>query len=317
MPAPAALPAPAFPPLVLLVGPTAVGKTAAAVAICRALGAEVVNADSVQVYRGLDLGSAKPTPAERAQAPHHLVDVAEPDEHMSAARWADLAQAAIAEIDARGARALVAGGTGLYLKALVFGLAPAPPVDQALRAQLAADWQAQGGPALHARLAGLDPMSAARLHPADRQRVLRALEFALQTGEPISRRQAGHGFSAPRYACLPLGLERPRPELNQRIEARCRAMWRDGLLDEVRGLIAAGVPPQAHSLASLGYRQAVAALTGRQTEEAALADMIRLTKAYAKRQLTWFRGLMGIDWYHPDDLPGLVGRAREFWNLEA
>ncbi|MFZ5587430.1 MAG: tRNA (adenosine(37)-N6)-dimethylallyltransferase MiaA [Thermodesulfobacteriota bacterium] len=317
MPAPGAMPASAAPPLVLLVGPTAVGKTAAAVAICRALGAEVVNADSVQVYRGLDLGSAKPTAAERAQAPHHLVDVADPDEEMSAARWAGLAEDAIADIARRGRRALVAGGTGLYVKALVYGLAPAPPVDAALRARLRAEWDAQGGPALHARLAGLDPQSAARLHPADRQRVLRALEFALQTGEPISRRQAGHGFSAPRHPHLALGLDRPRPELNQRIETRCRAMWAGGLLDETRGLLAAGLAPSAHSLNSLGYRQAVAVLMGRQDEADALAEMIRLTKAYAKRQLTWFRGLEGIKWHHPDDLPGLMGRAREFWNLEA
>lgn len=307
----------AAPPLVLLVGPTAVGKTAAAVAICRALRAEVVNADSVQVYRGLDLGSAKPTPAERAQAPHHLVDVAEPGEEMSAARWAELADRAIADIARRGRRALVAGGTGLYVKALVFGLAPAPPVDAALRARLRAEWEALGGPALHARLAGLDPTSAERLHPADRQRVLRALEFALQTGEPISRRQAGHGFVAPRHAHLALGLARPRPELNQRIEARCRAMWEGGLLDEVRGLLEAGLKPTTHSLASLGYRQAVAVLMGRQDEAGALEEMIRLTRAYAKRQITWFRGLQGINWHHPDDLPGLVGRAREFWNLEA
>ena len=305
------------PPLVLLAGPTAVGKTAAAVAICRAMGAEVVNADSVQVYRGLDIGSAKPTAAERAAAPHHLVDVAEPDEEMSAARWAGLADAAIADIAARGRRALVAGGTGFYIKALLHGLAPAPPVDPALRRRLREEWEAMGGPVLHARLAVLDPAGATRLHPADRQRVLRALEVVIATGQPLSARQAAHRFAAVRYPHLALGLDRPREELNRRIAERCRRMWSGGLLAEVAALLAGGLAPDVHGLRSLGYRQAVAVLTRGRDPEEALAEMIRQTRAYAKRQLTWFRGLAGINWHHPDDLPGLVARARAFWNPEA
>lgn len=304
------------PPLVLLVGPTAVGKTAAAVAICRELGAEVVNADSVQVYRGLDIGSAKPTAAELAVAPHHLVDVADPAQEMSAARWAELADAAIADIAARGRRALVSGGTGLYVKALLHGLVPAPPVDPELRQRLRAEWEARGAAAMHARLAGLDPASATRLHPADRQRVLRALEVVLQTGQPLSARQAAHGFATSRYPFLALGLDRPREELYRRIEARCRQMWRGGLLEEVAALLAAGLAPQAHGLDSLGYRQAVAVLTQGRDPGEALEEMIRQTRAYAKRQLTWFRALQGINWHHPDDLPGLMARARAFWNAE-
>lgn len=306
----------AAPPLVLLVGPTAVGKTAAAVAICQELDAEVVNADSVQVYRGLDIGSAKPTPDELAAAPHHLVDVADPDQEMSAARWAGLAEAAIAGIAARGKRALVSGGTGLYVKALLHGLAPAPPVDPELRRRLRDEWEALGQAAMHARLAGLDPASAARLHPADRQRVLRALEVAVQTGQPLSARQAAHGFAPARYPYLALGLDRPREELFQRIEARCRQMWQGGLLEEVAGLLAAGLPPTAHGLNSLGYRQAVAVLTQGRDPGEALEEMIRQTRAYAKRQLTWFRALKGIHWHHPDDLPGLMARARAFWKPE-
>ncbi len=311
------MPAPApSPPLVLLVGPTAVGKTAAAVALCRELGAEVVNADSVQVYRGLDIGSAKPTPHELAAAPHHLVDVADPAQEMSAARWTDLADAAIAKIAARQKRVLVSGGTGLYVKALLHGLAPAPPVDPDLRQRLRDAWEAEGAAALHARLAVLDPASARRLHPADRQRVLRALEVVLQTGQPLSARQNAHGFSSSRYPHLALGLDRPREELYQRIEARCRQMWQGGLLTEVAGLLAAGLPPTAHGLNSLGYRQALAVLTQGREPGAALEEMIRQTRAYAKRQLTWFRALQGINWHHPDDLPGLIGRARAFWNPE-
>lgn len=302
------------PRLLVLVGATAVGKTAAAIALGREFNAEVVNADSVQVYRGLDIGSAKPTLAERALVPHHLVDVAGPSEQMSAARFAELAEAAIAGIHQRGRRVLVAGGTGLYIKALLWGLAPAPPVDPDLRQRLREDWDRQGPAALHARLAGLDPVSARRLPPTDRQRVLRALEVTLQTGQPFSHRLAEHGFKEPRYAHGLLGLERPRAELNQRIEKRCRQMWQGGgLLEEVRALLAAGVSPQATGLQSLGYCQALGViLRGRDPDEA-LAEMIAKTRAYAKRQITWFRGLKGINWCPADDLTGLADQARSFW----
>jgi tRNA dimethylallyltransferase len=297
----------------VLVGATACGKTTAALALARQFNAEVVNADSVQVYRGLDIGSAKPTPAERAQVPHHLVDVADPEQEMSAARFADLADQAIADTARRGRRALVAGGTGLYIKALLWGLAPAPPVDAALRLSLRQQWDAQGAQALHARLTVLDPVSAQRLPANDRQRVLRALEVCLQTGQPFSSRLAGHGFQNPRYPHLVLGLERPRAELNQRIEDRCRQMWQEGLLDEVRGLLAAGVSPQARSLQSLGYCQALRVIQGQQAPEAALLEMMQKTRAYAKRQLTWFRGLEGIKWCPADDLAACAALARPFW----
>ncbi|MBI4799055.1 MAG: tRNA (adenosine(37)-N6)-dimethylallyltransferase MiaA [Desulfarculus sp.] len=305
------------PRLLVLVGATAAGKTAAAIALGREFNAEVVNADSVQVYRGLDIGSAKPTPAERASLPHHLVDVAGPAEQMSAARFAEMAGAAIAGIHQRGRRVLVAGGTGLYIKALLWGLAPAPPVDPDLRLRLREDWDQQGPAALHARLGHLDPLSAQRLPPGDRQRVLRALEVTLQTGQPFSRRLAEHGFKQPRYAHALLGLERPRAELNQRIEARCRQMWQGGLLEETRALLAAGVPPQAMSLQSLGYRQALGVILAGQDPEEALGEMIQKTRAYAKRQLTWFRGLQGIKWCPADDLTGLADQARSFWLEEA
>lgn len=304
------------PRLLVLVGATAAGKTAAAIALGREMGAEVVNADSVQVYRGLDIGSAKPTPCERALVRHHLVDVADPGQQMSAARFADLADQAIADIQRRGRRVLVAGGTGLYIKALLWGLAPAPPVDPGLRLRLHEDWDRQGPAALHARLAALDPESARRLPLNDRQRVLRALEVTLQTGQPFSRRLAEHGFKSPRYPHALLGLERPRAELNQRIETRCRQMWQGGLLEEVRGLLAAGVPPQAMSLQSLGYRQALGVILAGQDPQAALAEMIHKTRAYAKRQITWFRGLQGIKWCPADDLTGLADQARSFWLQE-
>ena len=306
--------APEAPALVVLAGPTAVGKTALSLDLARRWEAEIVGADSVQVYKGLDIGSAKPTPEERAQVPHHLLDVAEPTERFSAARYAELAQAAVADIHARGRRVLLVGGTGLYIKALLWGLAPAPPVDPALRAELAAQWEQRGPQALHARLAGHDPVAAGRLHPNDRQRVLRALEVCLQTGRPFSEQQRDHGFAQPRYAHLMVGLERPREELNQRIEARARAMWRGGLLAEVEALLAAGAPPDAPGLGSLGYRQAVAALNGSMQPQEALFDMIKATKAYAKRQFTWFRGVEGLHWHHADDHEGVGRRVAGLWS---
>ncbi|CAO0821186.1 tRNA dimethylallyltransferase [Desulfarculales bacterium] len=301
------------PPLLVLVGPTAVGKTATAIALASRFQAEVVNADSVQVYRGLDIGSVKPTLEERALAPHHLVDVTDPEQEMSAARFAQLADQAIADIQRRGRRVLVAGGTGLYIRALLFGLAPAPPVDAELRLRLNREWEEQGALALHIRLAGLDPMSARRLPANDRQRILRALEVCLQTGEPFSRRQQEHGFRQPRHAHIVLGLERPRVELNSRIEARCRQMWEGELLEEVRGLLAAGVSPQTRSLQSLGYQQALRVIQGLQAPSEALQEMIQKTRAYAKRQMTWFRGLKGIKWCPAENLAGLTALARSFW----
>jgi tRNA dimethylallyltransferase len=291
-----------------------VGKTDIAVALCQRLGAEVVNADSVQVYRGLDIGSAKPTAEECARVHHHLVDVADPGEAMSAARWAKLAETAIADIHARDKQVLVVGGTGLYIKALLHGLASTPAVDPGLRAGLQRHWETKGGAALHTRLAALDTVSAARLHPADRQRVIRTLEVCLQTGRPFSERLASHGFGQARYPHLFLGLTRPREELGARIEARCRAMWQGELLDEVAGLMASGVSPDAPALASLGYRQALAYLRGEMEAQEALAEMITRTKAYAKRQLTWFRAVPGISWYNSNDLDGLVARALSFWS---
>ena len=303
----------ASPRLVVLVGPTAVGKTAATAALCAGHGAEVISADSVQVYQGLDIGSAKPTAAELAAAPHHLLDVVAPDQPFDAAQFARLADQAMAEISARGKRVLVAGGTGLYIRALLFGLAPAPPVDPKLRAALAQEWQEKGPQALHQRLAALDPASAQRLAPRDRQRVLRALEVCLSTGQPLSARHQAHGFSQPRHEHLLLGLTRPRSELNRRIEERCRQMWAEGLLEETRDLLARGVDPAAKCMQSLGYKQAVAVLRGELDGDAALREMMARTRAYAKRQGTWFRAQPGVIWRHPDQVEELVALAGRFW----
>lgn len=304
-------------PVMVLAGPTAVGKTALAIEICQRYQAEIINADSVQIYRGLDIGSAKPTPAERAAAPHHLVDVADPVEPFDAARFADLAEQAISGIKSRKKRVLVAGGTGLYIRALLYGLAPLPPVDEKLREQLRDEWERLGPPAMHERLAELDPPSAQRLHPNDRQRVLRALEVCLQTGEPFSASQKQHGFAQPRHPHFVVGLTRPKAELNERIALRCHAMWEQGLAEEVHGLLRQGLSPQAKALGSLGYAQALRFLQGELSQEEAIADMIGRTKAYAKRQFTWFRGMEGIDWHSPQDHTAIFHLAARHWGPPA
>ncbi len=310
------MPRPAPTPLVVLVGPTAVGKTELAAGICRRFGAEVISADSVALYRDLDIGSAKPTAAERRETPHHLVDVADPNHDFSAADFVRLADQAIAEITARGKRVLVAGGTGLYVKALLHGLAPAPPVDQALRASLQRQWEDQGGEALHRRLAQMDPAAAGRIHPADRQRVIRALEVCLQTGRPFSQGQAAHGFQQVRYPHLMIGLCRERAELFERIELRCRRMFAQGLVDEVRSLLAAGVDPAAKSLGSLGYAQVVKMLAGEYDQAGALEETIKRTKAFAKRQLTWFNKVPGMNWHHPGEAEAIGARVAGWWEKE-
>ncbi len=297
----------------VMVGPTAVGKTSLAVEICQRLQAEVINADSVQIYRDLDIGSAKPTPAERAAAPHHLIDVADPNHAFDAARFTELAEQAISDIQSRGKRVLVAGGTGLYIKALLFGLVPLPAVDEELRSQLREEWQRLGPPAMHARLAELDHESAKKLHPNDRQRLLRALEICLQTGQPFSLHQKMHGFASPRYPHFVVGLVRPKPVLDARIAERCHAMWKQGLVDEVRGLLENGVSDQAKSLGSLGYAQALRYLKGELNRDEALTETITRTKAYAKRQLTWFRGMEGINWHSPQDHSAIIDLAARNW----
>jgi tRNA dimethylallyltransferase len=292
------------PDLIVIVGPTAAGKTAAALAVAAAVPAEVVSADAVQIYRGLDIGSAKPTAAERAAVPHHLVDVADPTETYSAARYVAAADDAIRAIQAAGRTPLVVGGCGLYVKALLYGLCEAPPADPGLRAALVAEEARLGPGTLHARLAGVDPPTAARLHPADQVRIVRALEVQALTGRRLSDVQASHGFSAPRYPAVVWGLDPGRDVLADRIERRVRQMMNDGFMNEVERLLASGVPDSAPGLQSPGYRELVRHLHGDLPLDEALRLTVRAHRHYARRQRTWFRKTAGLTWYaRPEDLP--------------
>ncbi len=299
------------PRVVALVGPTASGKTAVAIELARACGAEIVNADSRQVYRRLDIGSAKPTPSERAAVPHHLLDVVDPDVTFSAAEFEHLALAAISEIAARRRRVLVVGGTGLYVKALRGGLFRGPARDDAVRARLDAEEDQEPG-SLHRRLTELDPVAATRIHANDRVRLVRAHEVLLLTGRRISDLQREHAFASRRVDMCSLAIDRPRPELYARIDARCGEMLEAGLVEEVAALLAGGLDPEASSMRSPGYREIALHLRGRYDLDAALGAMQRATRQLAKRQLTWFRNDPETEWQSPD-IPALVARAEAWW----
>ena len=283
----------------MLVGPTAVGKTGVALDLASALGSEIVNADSMQVYRELDIGTAKPTLAERARVSHHLVDVADPDEPYDAARYTREGRETIALLHQRGVPPLVVGGTGLYIKALLAGLFHQEEEVREVRLRLARELADQGLPALLARLQALDPATARRLAKGDTYRIVRALEVVEATGHPLSEAHAAHGFQDRPYDTLKLGLELPREELYRRIEARVDAMVAQGWLEEVRGLLPR-YPPGIKPLQALGYRHLVAHLEGRLSLAEATEQTKKETRRYAKRQLTWFRADPEVRWFHPD-----------------
>lgn len=292
-------------PLVAIVGPTASGKSALALRLARELCGEIVSCDSLQVYRGLDVGSAKATSAERAAIPHHLLDVADPGEVFSAADYARLARAALHAVRARGRLPIVAGGTGLYLRALLVGLFEGPPRDEALRRRLEAIGDRFGDEKLHRLLGRVDPAAAGRIGPRDRVRVVRALEVYRVTGRPISEEQRRGSEPLRGYRTLVVGLDPGRAALRAAIEARTRQMLAQGLVDEVRGLLSRGTDPLARPLQAIGYRQALSVLQGEMRLEDAEGAIVSATLRFAKRQMTWFRHQEDVRWF------AHAGEARE------
>ncbi len=302
---------PREPILAFIVGPTGVGKTAVAVAAAEALDAEIVNVDSRQIYRRLDIGTAKPSRAEQRRVRHHLLDRIEPEEVCTAARFATMFREAVDDLVARGARALAVGGAGLYVDACRKGLHPLPPADPAIRLRLEDETDSLGVEAMHERLAGLDPETAARVGPRDRQRIVRALEVATITGRPMSAQLKGPAEPACDPATPLVYLARERRDLYARIEERCRAMVEAGLVEEVRLLLENGLSTRAPGLKSVGYAEWVAFHEGRIGRGEAQERFERNSRRYAKRQETWFRNR------HPDrieipiapaDEPGAIAR---------
>ena len=302
-------------PVFVVAGPTASGKTSVAIELAAELDGEVVGADSMQVYRYLDIGTDKPTADELGGVAHHMIDLVDPDEEYDAARFVDDADEAIADVQRRGRRAIVAGGTGLYLRALLHGLQGAPGPDPAVRAELSSRAEREGWPALHQELSLVDPETAERLHVNDGVRILRALEVFRQTGEPISSWQRRHRFAECRYSAMVVAIERPREQLNSRIDRRIDEMMERGFLDEVRGLLARGYGPELKPMMGLGYRRMCEHLAGELTLGEAVAKTRSDTRRLARRQRTWFRDDDEIDWVSPDR-GEVLARAGRFFEGE-
>jgi len=299
------------PRVVLITGPTASGKSALALALAEALDGEIVSADSMQVYRGLDIGTAKPTPEEQARVRHHLIDVADPDEVYSAGRFRAEADRAIRDAGGRGKAVLVCGGTALYVKALLQGLAAGPPRDAQVRGELEARWEGGERARLHAELREADPALAARLHPNDRARILRGLEVWRLSGGPLSALQAGHGFSDRPYDALRLGAECPRDELYRRIDQRVTRMVDAGWVEEVRRLLDAGVAPGSPALQAIGYAELGRYLRDGGDWGAVVSSIQQATRNFAKRQMTWFRR-MELHWVRSEERTAVMARVKIF-----
>lgn len=293
----------AVPPrTVAVVGPTATGKSALALELAERYGGEIVNADALQVYRGFDVGTAKPTTEERARVPHHLLDVVDPGERFSAGDFARQAKAALAEIHGRGRVAFVVGGSGFYLRALFSGLSPLPRADPDLRRELDRRAREEGPAALHAELARVDPEAASRLPLADVQRVVRALEIVRLGGRSRDAQTAERPLGHDPVPAAWIGLTLPRTLLYDRIGARVARMLDRGWVAEIEGLLARGIGSDAPAFQAIGYRQLVRHLRGEQTLESAVAEIVQATRRFAKRQLTWFRRESQVTWFDAREL---------------
>ena len=286
---------------VAIVGPTATGKSWLGLELAVRLEGEIVSADALQAYRGFDIGTAKPTPEERRRVRHHLVDVLEPHEPYSAGEFARRGRAALDEIAVRDRRALIVGGSGLYLRALLKGMSPIPVTDSKVRSRLRQELEESGLESLWARLLDRDPATASRLEEGDTQRVLRALEVLDSTGRPLSswleEDPAGEGP----IEVVEIGLTLPRSVLYDRISERVGTMIQAGWVEEVADLLRKGVGPELPAFQAIGYRELAAHLSGRETLDAAIEATIRATRRYAKRQMTWFRREPAIRWFSIED----------------
>ena len=303
--------APPRPRLVAIVGPTATGKSALAVALARRIGGEVVSCDSTAVYRGFDIGTDKPSLAARRGVPHHLIDVAEPTERYSAARYAVEAAAAVRRVTAAGRVPVLVGGSGLYYRALIRGLCPAPARDDRLRARLRRTAARHGVGRLQRLVARVDPESAVRIQPRDEKRLVRALEVYLLSGRTLTAHFAETRSPLEDYDVLSFALRLPAEETARRVARRVDRQFERGVLDEVRRALAAGVPEQAHPFNGLVYRQALQHLRGLRDERATRALIVQENRRYSRRQLIWFRKEPNLHWIprpgeHPDALAEVV-----------
>ena len=288
------------PPLILIIGPTAVGKTELAIQLAERLGGEIISADSRLFYRGMDIGTAKPTPKEQARVPHHLIDIADPDEILSLAIFQQKAREAIADIHTRNKIPFLVGGTGQYIRAVTEGWSP-PEVkpDERLRDELRRMKEEKGETWLYEKLKGLDPLAAEKIDPRNVRRAVRALEVILTTGRKFSEQR---GQSESPYHLITIGLTRPRAELYERVDQRIDMMFAKGLLDEVKSLLERGYSPSLPTMSAIGYRECVRVIKGELSEEQAKAEIRRATRIFVRRQANWFKESdANIKWFRVED----------------
>jgi tRNA dimethylallyltransferase len=302
--------------IVVITGPTASGKSTLAVEVAHRFGGEIVNADSMQVYRGMDVGTAKATLEERQGIPHHLLDVVDPDENFNAAVYRSFALPVIADILSRGKVCLLVGGTGLYIRTLLGGLLWCPPVDQGIREDLRLQCAQKGPEALHQKLTALDPESGRKIHPRDKVRITRALEIILLTSRPLSSLVRNHGFKDRPFRALKICLQMERQGLYHRINRRSLAMVEKGLIGETKVLLGKGYSPEIKPMKSLGYRHAVRYLEGDWSLDGMIGELQRDTRRYAKRQLTWFRADPEMKWFELERKAALFREIGSFIRKE-
>ncbi len=294
-----------------ILGCTAVGKGAVGRLLARRLGGQIISVDSMKVYRRMDIGTGKPGLADRAEIPHHCIDIVEPSESFSVARYVEFADRAVGEIDEAGGVVLAVGGTALYIKALTEGLFEGPGADAEIRAELKRRAAAEGLAALHEELARIDPEAAGRIHPNDEKRIVRALEVYSLTGEPISNLQKQWDNPQPRYDCVFIGLRRGRDETNRRINARVKRMIEQGLRDEVAALLAEPAGLSSQAAAALGYAEMIEHLNGKCTLDEAGEQIKINTRQFAKHQRTWFRRFRNVHWIDVDEDASVEDIAEE------
>jgi tRNA dimethylallyltransferase len=300
------------PKVIVICGATGIGKTSVGIELAEMLGGEIVSADSMQIYQYMDIGTAKPTPAEMARIAHYMIDIVDPDDDYDAVQFSKQARDRIAEIVDRGRIPFIVGGTGLYIKALLHGLFQSKPVDPQIRNRLKQEAEENGSRVLHERLQKIDPATADRLHPNDAYRILRALETIESTGKSISELHQEHGFEDEPYAALKIGLQMDRRKLYPRIDKRVDLMIEAGFVEEVTKLLDMGYPAELKSMQSIGYRHMVEFLEKQLSWDECVRTLKRDTRRFAKRQLTWFGADQQIRWFRPDRLNEIVRLVQGF-----
>ncbi len=300
------------PNVIVICGPTALGKTAVAIELAAVFNGEIVGADSMQIYRYMDIGTAKPSSSEQFRVTHHMIDIVDPDQHFNAQKYAQMAREKIMELASQDSVPFVVGGTGLYIKALVHGLFKAGPANHDVRRRLQEKAEIHGIEFLHKRLGRRDPDTAERIHPADTYRIIRALEICEITGKTISEYHRAHRFQDTPFKVLKIGLHLDREQLYDRINRRVDVMIEAGFVDEVNDLLGRGYQPDLKSMRSIGYRHLIDFIAERLPWDEALRTLKRDTRRYAKRQLTWFKADPEITWFTPGQLDDMHRTIKKF-----